>query len=71
MERMSLATKSRVVTMSECGYTLSKIQAHLALENITVSKMLLCLLIKNYRMTGSVADNRTVKPARKLKDEHY
>ena len=43
--------------MSEHGYTLSKIQVHLALENITVSKKLLCLLIKKYRKTGSVADN--------------
>ena len=71
MGRMSLATRSRVVMLSRSGYPLRKIQAHLALEDITVSKKLLCLLIKKYRMTGSVADNRKVKPPKKLKDEHY
>ena len=57
--------------MSERGYRVSKIQAHLALEDIAVSKKSLCLLIKKYRLTGSVADHRTVKPPKKLKDEHY
>ena len=71
MGRMSLATRSRVVTLSTSSYPLRKIQAHLALEDITVSKKSLCLLIKKYRMTGSVADNRKVKPPKKLKDEHY
>lgn len=32
--------------MSECRYSLSKIQVHLALEDIAVSKKSLCLLIK-------------------------
>jgi transposase len=57
--------------MSGRGYGVSRIQAHLALENIAVSKKSLSLLIKTYRLTGSVADHRTIKPARKLKDEHY
>ena len=57
--------------MSERGYTLSRIQAHLALENITVSKKSQCLLIKKYCKTTSVADNWTTKPAKKLKEEYY
>jgi len=56
--------------MSQSGYTISKIQAHLAKEDFTVSKKSLCLLMK-YRITGSVADHRTVKPPTKLTDEHY
>ena len=57
--------------MSERGYRVSKIQVHLALEDIAVSKKSLCLLIKKYCLIRSVADHRTVKPPRKLKDEHY
>ena len=57
--------------MSQSGYTISKIQAHLAKEDLTVSKKSLCLLMKKYRITGPVADHRTVKPLRKLTDEHY
>jgi len=57
--------------MCQSGYTISKIQAHLAKEDFTVSKKSLCLLMKKYRITGSVADHRTVKPPRKLTDEHY
>ena len=68
---MSVATRNRVVPMSESGYTLAKIQVHLAKENLTVSKMSLCLLIKKYRVTGSVADHRTVKLPKKLSNAHY
>ena len=57
--------------MSQSGYTISKIQTHLAKEDLTVSKKSLCLLMKKYRITGSVADHRTVKPPRKLTDEHH
>ena len=71
MGRMSLATRSRVVALSESGYTLSKIQRRLASEDITVSKKSLSLLLRKYRTTGSVADHQTVKPPRKLTDEHY
>jgi len=57
--------------MSQSGYTISKIQAHLAKEDLAVSKKSLYLLMKKYKITGSVADHRTVKPPRKLTDEHY
>ena len=70
MGKMSLATQSRVVALSESDYTLSKIQRHLASEDITVSKKSLCLLLRKYRTTGSVADHQTAKPPRKLTDEH-
>ena len=36
-----------------------------------ISKKLLCLLLKKYRMTGSVADHHTVLAKRKNTDEHY
>ena len=36
-----------------------------------VNKKSLHLLLKKYKTTGSVADCQTVKPARKLGDEHY
>ena len=57
--------------MSEKGFKLCKIQKHLANEGITVSKKSLCLLIKRFRATGSVADRRSTRPRKKLKDEQY
>lgn len=71
MGRMSLATRGRVVALWKSGFTLSKIEYRLLEENIVVSKKSLCLLIKKYRQTGSVADNRTYKPPKKLQDVHY
>ena len=71
MGRMSVSTRSRVVSMSEKGFKLCKIQKHLANEGITVSKKSLCLLIKRLRTTGSVADRRSTRPRKKLKDEKY
>ena len=71
MARMSLTTRSRVVSLSQSGYTISKIQKHLEKEGIIVSKKLLCLLLKKYKTTGLVADCRTVKPPRKLDNQNY
>lgn len=68
---MSIATRSQVVSMSSKGYTLSKIKKHLNIEGVDVSKKSLCLLLRKYRKTGSVADHRTIPARRKLKDEHY
>ena len=68
MGRMSLATRSRVVLLSQSSYMISKIQRHLEKEG---SKRSLCLLLKKYKMTGSMADCQTVKPPRKLDDQHY
>ena len=75
MGRMSASTRSRVVSMSQNGFKLCKIQEHLAKEGITVSKKSLCLLLKRFRTTGLVADTRvdkrSTRPRKKLTDEHY
>ena len=71
MGRMSLATRSRVVSLSQSSYTISKIQKHLEAEGTIVSKKSLCLLLKKYKTTWSVADRRTVTPPRKLDNQHY
>ena len=71
MGRMSLATRSRVISLWKSGFTVSKIHNRLQEENLTVSKKSLCLLIRKYRRTGSVADYRTTKPPRKLQENHY
>ena len=46
MGRMSLATRSRVISMWKNGYRLSKIQARLLEEGVAVSKKSLCLNIR-------------------------
>jgi len=66
MGRMSLTTRSRVISMWKNGYRLSKIQARLLKEGVAVSKN-----IRKYKLTGSVADRRTYKPPKKLNDAHY
>ena len=71
MGHMSVSTRSRVVSLSESGFKLCKIQEHLAKEGVIVSKKSLCLLLKRSRTTGSVADRRSIKPRKKLTDEHY
>ena len=69
MGRKSYSTKNRVITMWKLKYTLKKIKARL--EGEVVSKMSLCLLIKKYKATGSVADYRPTARPKKLKDIHY
>ncbi len=71
MGRMSLATRGRVIALWKSGFKLSTIQDRLLEENNPVSKKSLCLLVKKYKQTGSVADHRTYKPPRKLQDTHY
>jgi len=48
-----------------------KIWTHLLEEGVVVSKTSLCLNICKYKLTGSVADNRTYKPLKKLNNTHY
>ena len=38
---------------------------------MAVSKKSLCLNIRKYKLTGSVADRCTYKPPKKLNDAHY
>ena len=71
MPRMSLNTRSRVIAMWQANFSLNKIQSRLEEESIVVSKTSICILIRKYKLTGSVADFRPIPPPRKLKEEHY
>ena len=71
MGRMSLATRSRVISMWRDGFKLSKIHRHLAEEGLAITKPSLCRLISKYKQTGSVADRRRTRPVKKLNDAHY
>ncbi len=57
--------------MWKTGFTLAKIRARLLEENQTVSKKSLCLLIRKYKRTGSVANIPARRPPKKLQDVHY
>ena len=70
MGRMSIDTRSRVVFLWQKGYKWKSIHERLVEEGIEVSKTSLYRLIKKFRETGSVHDNRTWKPPRKLEDIH-
>ena len=71
MGRMSLATRSKVISTWKNGYQLSKIRARLLEEGVAVSKKSLCLNIRKYKLTGLVADRRIYKPPKKLNDAYY
>ena len=68
---MSLGTRARVVTLWKAGFTFKRIQELLLLEELSVSVTSLCLLVAKFKRTGSVADHRPIRPARKLSSEHY
>ena len=70
MGRLDYCTRSKVVDFWQRNYQLRYIQAHLSEEGIQVSKKSLCLLIKKYKNTGSVADACKARRPRKLQ-EHY
>ena len=57
--------------MWKLKYTLKKIKARLEEGGDVVSKTFLCLLIKKYKATGSVADYRPTARPKKLKEIHY
>lgn len=59
-----------MITMWRLNYSLKKIQGKLE-EGIIVSRTSLCLLIKKFKSTGSVADYRPIPRPKKLKNEHY
>ena len=63
--------RSRVISMWKNGYLLWKIRARLLKEGVAVSKKSLCLNIRKYKLTDSVADRCTYKPPKKLNDAHY
>ncbi len=70
MARLTLETRSRVVYIWQKGFRLKAIQERLKEEGVEVSKKSLCLLIKKFKTTGSVRDNRTWTPPRLLQDIH-
>ena len=70
MGRMTLETRRRVIKFSWLGMQLKAIQRHLA-EGVTISKTSLCLLLKKYKETGTIADQiRPRSLGRKLQLEH-
>ena len=45
-------------------------QDHLATSE-RISYKLLCLLLKKYCLSGSIADHQTIRAKKKIADEHY
>lgn len=70
MGRLDYSTRSWVVDLWQGNYRLRYIQAHLNEEGIEVSKKGLCLLIKKFKNTGTVADARRARRPCK-QDQHY
>ena len=71
MGRMTVDVRQRVVNMWRKKVKLKDIQSRLKEEDITVSKTSLCLLIKKYKETGTVADRqRPPSVTKKLKLHH-
>ena len=56
MGKMTLETRQRVIYFSQMGMKLKAIKHPLEDEGIRVSKTIICLLLKKYEETGSVAD---------------
>ena len=71
MGRMTLETRRRIVNFSRLGMRLKNIQLRLVEEGISVSKTSLCLLLKKYKETGTLADRiRPPSQTKKLRLEH-
>ena len=71
MGRMTLETRRGVIKFSWLGMRLKAIQRRLAEEGVTISKTSLCLLLKKYKETGTIADRiRPRSLRRKLQLEH-
>ena len=71
MVRMNTSIRMRVVFLKNRGMPVGKIQQRLEEEGVSVSKKSLCLLIRKYVETGTVADKKTRKQDVKLTTEHY
>ena len=68
---MTLEMRRRVIKFSWLGMRLKAIQRRLAEEGVTISKTSLCLLLKKYKETGTIADRiRPRSLGRKLQLEH-
>ena len=72
MGRMTLETRRKVVMLSRLGMRLKAIKLCLEEEGIEVSKTSLCLQLKKYRETGTIADQfRQRCYGKKLQLQHY
>ena len=70
MARMSIEICRRVVVLHRHSFKLKDIQLQLKEEDIFVSKRSLCLLLKKYKLHGTILDMpRPVQPG-KLSLEH-
>lgn len=69
---MTLETRRKVVMLSRLGMRLKAIKLRLEEEGVQLSKTSLCLLLKKYRETGTVAD-RCIQRCygKKLQLQHY
>ena len=63
-----LDTRNRVVLLWKRGFKLKDIHERLKEKGINVIRAYLCRLIRKFKDTGSVRDNRTWKPPRILQD---
>ena len=71
MPRLSLENRQRVVRLFEDGHRPTEILARLEEEDVKVSKVALCALLKKYRETGRVEDRARARAPKKLSDVHY
>ena len=67
---MSVYTRLRMIQIWKRGLKLKEIQGRLQEEEVRVSTVSLCHLIKKYRNTQTVLDQRTHNQLRKLKEHH-
>ena len=56
MPRLDIETRRRVVFLSRSGYSVSQIKKRLEQENIRISLVALCNLLKKYNQLGRLID---------------
>lgn len=71
MGHMSADTRARVVWMWRVKFPVTKIQARLRDEGITVSRQSIYLLVRKYQNFGSIADMQKPLQKRLLDSEHF
>lgn len=70
MPRMSMETRTRVVFLSEAGFSVGEIKSRLAEEGVLVSKTSLCLLLRRYRERVTLKDLRWYHHSTLLSNVH-
>ena len=71
MGRLSLETRSKVIIMRRNCYRVSEIQARLAQEGVSVSKVSLFALLKKFNNTSLVVDLKRKPRSSLLGHDHY